>query len=170
MPTPDLTVPAGPETTSRHALHAYRQFHTAVQFAVRDQVRNRLAALLLVIFVPVWYLLLLAMAGHKPLAFKLFSTGQVVAADGGHLTLITAGLNALTIITGFMVFHSVHAALAFDRRLVFAGYRKATLIAAKTLAMAAVAIAVAVYAAAFTAAGLIIFMVRARVRTHGSVR
>jgi ABC-2 type transport system permease protein len=149
MSAPDLTLPAadGRPATSGRARPAYRQFPTAAQFAVRDQIRNRLAGLLLIIFVPIWYLLLLAMAGHKPLQFKLFSTGQVISADGGHLTLITAGLNTLTIITGFVVFHSVHAALGFDRRLVFAGYRKSILIASKTLAMALVAVAVAVYTA-----------------------
>jgi ABC-2 type transport system permease protein len=145
MSTPNLTAPA----VSAPAAHrpAYRQFPTAVQFAIRDEARNRLAGLLLIIFVPIWYLLLFAMAGHKPLQFKLFSTDQIISADGGHLTLITAGLNTLTIITGFAVFHSVHAALGFDRRLVFAGYRKAILIAAKTMAMAALAVCVAVYTA-----------------------
>lgn len=149
MPAPDVTAPAetGTPTAPRRARLAYRQFPTAAQFSIRSQVRNRLAGLLLIIFVPLWYLLLLAMAGHKPLQFKLFSTGQVISADGGHLTLITAGLNTLTIITGFVVFHSVHAALEFDRRLVFAGYRKTILIASKTLAMAVVAVSVAVYTA-----------------------
>lgn len=148
MSAPDLTAPAPgvPDAPVRRR-PLYPQFSTAVQFALRDQARNRLAGLLLVIFVPLWYLLLLAMAGHKPLQFKLFSTGQVISTDGGHLTLITAGLNTLTIITGFVVFHSVHAALGFDRRLVFGGYRKSILIASKTLAMATVAIAVAVYTA-----------------------
>lgn len=152
MSAPDLAVPAAvgaPPAAPRRGRPAYRQLPTAIQFAIRDQVRNRLAGLLLIIFVPVWYLLLLSMAGHKPLQFKLFSTGQVISADGGHLTLITAGLNTLTIITGFVVFHSVHAALGFDRRLVFAGYRKTVLIAAKTLAMALVAVGVAVYTALF---------------------
>ena len=148
MSAPDLTAPAaGTPAAPRRGRPAYRQFPTAAQFAIRDQVRNRLAGLLLVLFVPAWYLLLFAMAGHKPLQFKLFSTGQVISADGGHLTLITAGLNALTIITGFAVFHSVHAALGFDRRLVFAGYRKTILIASKTLAMAVVALGVAIYTA-----------------------
>jgi hypothetical protein len=148
MPAPDLkTRAAGTLHGSRPAGAAYRQFPTAIRFAVRNQVRNRLAALLLAVFVPVWYLLLAAMAGHKPLQFRLFSTGQVLTADGGHLTLISAGLNALTMITGFAVFHAVHTTLGFDKRLVFAGYRQATLIAAKALAMGAVALAVAAYTA-----------------------
>ncbi|MEV3933670.1 hypothetical protein [Streptomyces sp. NPDC053728] len=131
----------------------YRQFPTALRFSVRDQTRNRLAGLLLVLFVPAWYLLMSAMAGHEPLSFKLYATGRVLDVDGGHLTLISAGLNSVTMIAGFVVFDAVRKALAFDRRLVFAGYRQSTLIGAKTLAVALVATAIAAY----TALALLLF-------------
>jgi hypothetical protein len=126
---------------------AYGQFPTALRFCVRDQTRNRLAGLLLVVFVPVWYLLMDAVAGHNPLDFKLYTTGRSLHVDGGHLTLISAGLNSVTMIAGFVVFDAVRKELAFDRRLVFAGYRQATLIGAKTLAVAAVAVTIALYTA-----------------------
>jgi hypothetical protein len=140
---PDLTASPAPA----YARAAYQQFPTAWRFAVRNQTRNRLAFMLLVAFVPAWYLLLEAMTGHKPLTFRLFSAGQLVTVDGGHLTLITAGLNAVTIIVGFAVFAAIRRTLAFDKRLVFAGYRQATLITAKTLAVAVVAAGVAGYTA-----------------------
>ncbi len=127
---------------------AVRQAPAAIAFAIRSQARNRLAATLLVAFVPVWYLLLIAMTGNRPLTFRLFATGRILTVNGGHLTLITAGLNALTMIVGFAVFHAVHTSLAFDRRLIFAGYRQATLIVAKTAAIAVTATATAVYAGA----------------------
>ncbi|MFC4908679.1 hypothetical protein [Actinomadura gamaensis] len=126
---------------------AFPQFPTAFRFALRDQTRNRLAAILLVAFVPAWYLLMLAMTGHRTLGFRLYATGRTLAVDGGHLTLISAGLNALSMIVGFAVFDAVRRSLAFDRRLVFAGYRQAALVAAKTLAIALVAGSVACYAA-----------------------
>lgn len=125
----------------------FRQFPTALRFSVRDQTRNRLAGLLLALFVPAWYLLMDAMAAGEVLEFRLYSTGEVLSVDGGRLTLITAGLNCVTMIAGFVVFDAVRKALAFDRRLVFAGYRQATLIGAKTLAMVVVATAVALYTA-----------------------
>ena len=127
---------------------AFRQFPTAWRFALRNQARNRLAALLLVVFVPAWYLLMLAITGHKPLTFRLFATGQVLTVDGGHLTLISAGLNSVTMIVGFAIFAAIRRTLAFDKRLVFAGYRQATLIAAKTCAIAVIAAVVAFYTAA----------------------
>jgi hypothetical protein len=125
----------------------YGQFPTALRFSVRDQTRNRLAGLLLVVFVPIWYLVMDAMASGQALDFKLYATGAVLHVDGAHLTLISAGLNSVTMVAGFVVFDAVRKALVFDRRLVFAGYRQYTLIGAKTLAIAAVATAIALYTA-----------------------
>src|SRR5215469_6995152 len=101
---------------------AYRQFPTAWRFALRNQSRNRLAGLLLVAFVPAWYLLMLAIVGHKPLSFRLYSTGQFLTVDGGQRTLISAGLNSLSFIVGFAIFAAIRRTVAFDKRLVFAGY------------------------------------------------
>lgn len=147
MSATDLAPPAaGPPAAPGPA--ACRQFPTAWRFALRNQTRNRLAGLLLVAFVPVWYLLMLVIAGHRPLSFRLYATGRILTVDAGHLTLISAGLNSLTIIVGFAVFAAIRKTLAFDQRLVFAGFRHATLIAAKTLAITMVAAAVALYTAA----------------------
>ena len=57
--------------------------------------------------------------GHTPLTFKLYATGRVLTVDGGRLTLITAELNAVTIIVGFA---AIRRTLTFDKRLAFAGY------------------------------------------------
>jgi hypothetical protein len=143
MPSTD----APPARTPATASPAVRQLPTAIGFAIRTQTRNRLAAILLIAFVPIWYLLMIEMTGHRSLTFRLFSTGQTISVDGGHLTLITAGLNALTMIVGFAVFSAVHHSLTFDKRLVFAGYRQTTLITAKSLAIALAAVATAVYTA-----------------------
>ena len=144
MPAVDLARGAAPAAPAA-ARPAFRQFPVAWRFALRNQARNRLAWLLLVAFAPVWYELMEEIAGHTPLTFKLYATGRLVTVDGGHLTLITAGLNAVTMIVGFAIFAAIRRVLAFDKRLVFAGYRQATLIAAKTLAVATVAVAVAAY-------------------------
>jgi len=144
MPPADLA--AAPSVSRTRP--AAGQFPTAWRFALRNQARNRLAAALLVAFVPLWYLLMAAMVGHQMLSFRLFSTGQILSVDGRDLTLITAGLNALTLITGFAVFAAIRKTLAFDKRLVFAGYRLPTLIAAKAAAIAIVAVAVAIYTGA----------------------
>ena len=136
----------GPATRAQH-MGGFTQFPTALRFALRNQTRNRLAAVLLVAFVPVWYALMLAMVGHQSLSFRLFATGRVLTVDGGRLTLISAGLNALSLIVGFAIFDAIRKTLAFDKRLVFAGYRQASLIGAKTLSVGIIAVGVALYAA-----------------------
>ena len=91
---------------------------------------------------------MLEIAGHTRLTFRLYATGQGLTVDGGHLSrLVTAGLNSVTMIVGFAVFAAIRRTLAFDQRLVFAGYRQATLIGAKALAIAVVAATVAAYPA-----------------------
>ena len=122
------------------------QLRTASRFALIEQTRNRLAALLLVLFVPTWYGMMALIVPHDPLKFRLFSAGVFVHVDGRHLSLITAGLNALTLIVGFAVFAAVRRALPFDRRLVACGYRQFNLIGAKSVAVGAVSAGVGLYA------------------------
>ncbi|MBV9093709.1 MAG: hypothetical protein JO132_07515 [Streptosporangiaceae bacterium] len=124
-----------------------QQLDVAIRLSLAAQTRNRLAWILLVAFVPVWYLLIGAMISHAPVAFRLRASGVTVDVDGHDLTLITAGLNAITLITGFVVFAAVRRSRAFDRRLVLSGYRPAALIAAKTNAALIQAVAIGGYAA-----------------------
>ncbi len=123
----------------------FPQFPTALRFAVRNQARNRLAWVLLAAFVPVWDLMMVGIVGHDPLDFRLFSTGRLLHADGRELSLVTAGMNSLTLVVGFAVFAAIRRALPLDRRLVFAGYRQSLLVAAKAGATAIVAALVAAY-------------------------
>lgn len=124
-----------------------RQLEVAIRLSLAAQVRNRFAWILLVAFIPVWYLLTGAMTPHAGVVFKLRATGATLVVNGHDLILITAGLSAITLITGFVVFAAVRRSLPFDRRLVLSGYRPAALIAAKTNAALIQAIAVGGYAA-----------------------
>ena len=125
-----------------------QQLEVAVRHSLAAQARNRLAWVPLVAFVPGWYLLIGSMdPWHRGAAFILRSNGTRLVVDGHDLTLITAGLSAITLITGFVVFAATRRAIPFDRRLILSGYRPAALITAKTTAALAVAAAVGGYAA-----------------------
>jgi ABC-2 type transport system permease protein len=124
-----------------------RQLEVAIRLSLAAQVRNRFAWVLLVAFIPVWYLLIGAMTPHAGVVFRLRATGATVVVNGHDLVLITAGLSAITLITGFVVFAAVRRSLPFDRRLVLSGYRPAALIAAKTNAALIQAVAIGAYAA-----------------------
>ena len=123
-----------------------QQLDTAIRLSLAGQVRNRFAWILLVAFIPVWYLLIGSMIAHHEVGFSLRATGATLVVDGHDLTLITAGLNSITLITGFVVFAAVRRSRAFDRRLVLSGYRPAALIAAKTGAALVQAVAIGAYA------------------------
>ena len=123
-----------------------QQLDTAIRLSLAGQVRNRFAWILLVAFVPVWYLLIGSMIAHHGIGFSLQATGATLVVDGHNLTLITAGLSSITLITGFVVFAAVRRTRAFDRRLVLAGYRPAALIAAKTGGALVQAVAIGAYA------------------------
>jgi TM2 domain-containing membrane protein YozV len=124
-----------------------QQLDTALRLSLAGQVRNRFAWILLVAFVPVWYLLIGSMISHTGIAFRLRATGATVVVDAHNLTLITAGLSSITLITGFVVFATVRRSLPFDRRLVLSGYRPAALITAKTGGALVQAVAIGAYAA-----------------------
>jgi ABC-2 type transport system permease protein len=123
-----------------------QQLDTAIRLSLAGQVRNRFAWILLVAFIPVWYLLIGSMITHHGVGFSLRATGATLVVDGHNLTLITAGLNSITLITGFVVFAAVRRSRAFDRRLVLSGYRPAALIAAKTGGALVQAVAIGAYA------------------------
>jgi hypothetical protein len=123
-----------------------QQLDTALRYSLAGQARNRLAGILLVAFVPVWYLLIGSMIPHAGVAFRVRATGATLVVDGHDLTLVTAGLSAITLITGFVAFAAARRGLPLDRRLVLAGYRPGALIAAKTSTGLAVAAAVGTYA------------------------
>lgn len=123
-----------------------RRLLTATRYALFEQGRNRLALGLLLVFVPLWYYLFLLVTQGTTLAIKDWSTGQLLSVDGGNLTLLTAGLNAITLIIGFMFFASTERGMPFDRRLVLSGYPQAVLVLGKLIALLVVTVLVALYA------------------------
>jgi hypothetical protein len=123
-----------------------RRLLTATRYALFEQARNRFALGLLVAFVPLWYYLFGLIVPSTPLAFKFWTTGTLLEVNGQDLTYITAGLNAMTLIVGFMFFASTHKGILFDRRLVLSGYPQTVLILAKLLALWTVTALISLYA------------------------
>ncbi len=123
-----------------------RRLLTATRYALFEQGRNRLALGLLIIFVPIWYALFGSIVPSSPLPYKLWATGALLQVNGQNLVYITAGLNAMTLIVGFMFFASTHKGILFDRRLVLSGYPQTVLILGKLLALVLVTALVSLYA------------------------
>ncbi len=133
-------------THSRKALTHWQSYFTATRYSLSELARNRFALGLLLVFVPLWYYLLGALIDNAPVAFRYAGTGAMLQVNSHNLTLLTAGLNDITLIVGFLLFAQTRSSAQFDRRLVLCGYRQFILMAAKLSSMIVVSAAIAVYA------------------------
>ncbi len=121
------------------------RYLTAARYLLIEHARNRLAIVLLVAFVPIWYLLVSSLVPGSPVDFRFRVTGHFIRVDGRELSLLTTGLNALTLIVGFVIFTSTRRGMRFDHRLVLSGYPQVIVILAKVTSLAVVAILVSLY-------------------------
>ncbi|WP_432042451.1 ABC transporter permease [Streptomyces cadmiisoli] len=124
-------------------------FGTAVRFALIEQGRNRLALLMVLLFVPLWTTLAFVVVARAPLRFHVRPVGRFVVMDGNVLTQIVGALQALALVVAFMMFVATARSTVFDRRLVQAGFPRSCLALAKYASLVLVAAAVAVYATAW---------------------
>lgn len=120
-------------------------FLTAVRFALIEQARNRLALLIVVLFVPLWTTLAFTVVASAPLRFRIRPVGRTVVLDGNILLQINGALQALSLVIAFMMFVATVRSAPFDQRLVRAGFPRSGLALAKCSALLLVAAVVAAY-------------------------
>lgn len=123
-------------------------FATAIRFDLVEHARNRLAMVLVAVFIPCWISLAFAVIPSKGVPFRLRATGRLLAPAGNQISQITGAINAVTLITGFMMFAATFNGGCFDRRLAMAGYPRIHLIVSKTTSLTLASGAVAAYATA----------------------
>ncbi|PSJ26950.1 hypothetical protein B7P34_20035 [Streptosporangium nondiastaticum] len=125
-----------------------RRFATAAAFALLEHTRNRFALVLVVFYIPFWLTMEHWFVAGAPTGFLLRATGRHLTVDGNRLTMVSGAINAVTLIVGFMMFMTTFKSLAFDRRLVLAGYPRVCLLVAKVGAMLLAAALISAYATA----------------------
>jgi ABC-2 type transport system permease protein len=118
----------------------------AVGFEAAQHARNRLALVLVVFFIPVWLAIVRGIIPGRPIVYQSRIAPAPVTVDASQLALISADLNAVTLIIGFMLFAAVRRSREFDQRLVLAGYSRPCLLLAKLIALVLVALVVSCYA------------------------
>ncbi|MEJ8632217.1 MULTISPECIES: ABC transporter permease [Streptomyces] len=121
-------------------------FGTAVRFALLEQLRNHLALVLIVFFVPLWLSLAFGVFAETPVPFFLRAAHRTVTVDGNVLAQLTGAFHALALIVGFMMFLAATRSADFDHRLVMAGYPRRCLVLAKYTALVLSGAAAALYA------------------------
>ena len=122
-----------------------RFYRTATGFELIEHARNRLAIVLVGVFIPVWITLIDLMMSANSLPFRYRGTDVELLVNGRYLTFVSGGLNAVTLIVGFLMFSVTYRSGPFDRRLVAAGYPRPHLLAAKVTALTASSVVVAAY-------------------------
>ncbi|MEV4870704.1 ABC transporter permease [Streptomyces syringium] len=125
-------------------------FATASRYELAVHARNRFAMVLVAAFIPTWSAVARFVVPDTPARFRLRATGAIVAPPGNELTQITGAINAVILITGFMMFAAGFASGRFDHRLALAGYPRTHLVLAKTAALTVASALISVYAAAVT--------------------
>ncbi|MEU5507594.1 ABC transporter permease [Streptomyces fungicidicus] len=121
---------------------------TATRYDLIEHARNRFAMLLVVFFIPTWVGLVYLAIPDRATPFQLAATGEGLAPAGNELTQITGALNAVTLVTGFMMFAATFTGGRFDRRLAMAGYPRAHLVLAKAASLVLASALLAAYATA----------------------
>lgn len=122
------------------------QYGTALRLTLVEQSRNRFAALLLAVYLPVWYAVIFSLTDHAAVGFRLRAFHLVVAASQQTVGLLTGMLNAATLVMGFVALSAVRGSAAVDRRLVLCGHSRLALLGGRLTAFALVATFVAAYA------------------------
>ncbi|GAB2983414.1 hypothetical protein GCM10023080_056840 [Streptomyces pseudoechinosporeus] len=120
---------------------------TAVLFALIEQLRNRLALVIVVFFIPVWITLAYKVMATDPVRFFVRPASRSITMDANVITQMSGALHSLALIVGFMMFLATARSALFDRRLVMAGYPRLCLALAKFTALLLAAAVVAAYGA-----------------------
>lgn len=125
-------------------------FATATRYALTEHARNRFAMVLVALFLPLWTTLAYQVMPDDPARIRLRATGQWLTPHGNELTEISGALNAVTLITGFLMFAATFGSGGFDKRLAMAGFPRAHLVAAKVAGLVAASAVVSAYATVVT--------------------
>jgi hypothetical protein len=112
----------------------------------RDLVRNRMAAVMLLVIPTVLYLLIWTTMGERPVPFQLSALeSRVLTASERDLSMLFMGMTAISGLSAFIAFVLVLRPAEVDRRLTFEGYRAGELLLAKVVVLFGAALVVALY-------------------------
>ncbi|WP_051871583.1 hypothetical protein [Streptomyces sclerotialus] len=120
-------------------------FAEMLRCTLLGHLRNRMALLLAVVFIPGWIAVALVCASEQVMGFSLDSAGGTVLARASQVSQVANALAAVTLVTGFVTFMETFKAGELDRRLLLAGYPRVPMLLAKVTAVALIAALLALY-------------------------
>ncbi|MBW5423515.1 hypothetical protein GKQ77_18440 [Streptomyces sp. BG9H] len=114
---------------------------------VVSHLRNRLAMALALFFLPLWIVLVRVSAYSSVRPFSVKAAGLRELLDSNQVAQLAGMLNAVTTVTGFMMFMVTIKAREMDRRLVLAGCSRLELLGARFSSLVVVATVLSLYTA-----------------------
>ncbi|GGP96331.1 hypothetical protein [Streptomyces roseolilacinus] len=123
-------------------------FTEMLRCTLLGHLRNRMAVLLAVVFIPVWIAVARLCASDQAVRFSLDSAGVDAQARASQVSQVVNALAAVTLVTGFVMFMETFKAGETDRRLLLAGYPRTWMLLAKVTAVALVSALLALYTTA----------------------
>ncbi|MCG8917364.1 hypothetical protein L6E12_16380 [Actinokineospora sp. PR83] len=121
----------------------------ATRHKITQHSRNRVAPTLVLVFIPVWPLLVNVIIPSEPIDVHSRPAGRATSVDANELGMTSGAMNAVTPLIDFVTFTAVRRSADFDRRLVPTGFPRSALLPATLLGAAGV---VALYASLALAA------------------
>ncbi|MEU7719529.1 hypothetical protein [Streptomyces tibetensis] len=126
-----------------------RLFWTAFTELLRctllGHLRNRLALVLAVAFIPLWIAVARLCTSDQVVRIWLEAISAPVSAPAGQVGQVASALGAVTMVAGFITFIETFRSRQLDRRLLLAGYPRLPILLAKLAAVALTAAALALY-------------------------
>ncbi len=123
-----------------------RRVRVSARLVALELMRNRIAVTLLLVLPTVFYLVVYATTGDRPIDFQLSATGrEVLNASERDLSMLFIGMASISGVSAFLAFVLVLRPGITDRRLVFEGFHPLQLLLAKMLVVLVAALGVAFY-------------------------
>ncbi|MER6186468.1 hypothetical protein [Streptomyces sp. NPDC001652] len=124
---------------------SWTAFTELLRCTLLGHLRNRLALVLAVAFIPVWIAVARLCTSGKVVRIWLDAISAPVSAPASQLGQVASAVGAITMVAGFITFTETFQSRQTDRRLLLAGYLRLPMLLAKLAAVALTAALLALY-------------------------
>jgi hypothetical protein len=124
---------------------SWTAFTELLRCTLLGHLRNRLALVLAVAFIPIWIAVARLCTSDEVVRIWLDSIRAPVSAPASQAGQVASALGAITMVAGFIAFTETFQSRQMDRRLLLAGYPRLPMLLAKLAAVALTAALLACY-------------------------
>ncbi|GAA2916344.1 MULTISPECIES: hypothetical protein [Streptomyces] len=124
---------------------SWRAFIELLRCTLRGHLRNRLALVLAVAFIPIWIFVARLCTSDHVVRIWLDAISGPVSAPASQVGQVASALGAITMVAGFIAFTETFQSREVDRRLLLAGYPRLPILLAKLAAVALTAALLSFY-------------------------